>query len=256
MTGAPHAERRLVDRHFAGRASPADERAMRDHLAGCAACRHHYDRHVRLALVDPAALPYRERMRRGLGLPAPARRQVRAALWVPALALGALVLVLGGRLVRRPEIGARGAAPSSQLLAYTIAGDGSSRPLGPTLAADDRLAFAYANPGHKRRLYVFAVDGRGDVRWYHPAWTDAREDPIGIAIADDDRIHEIPEAVRQPLAEGPLSLVGVFADDARTVKEVERLVAAARATAAASPPALSWPGAEIVRLDARVERRR
>src|SRR4029079_4255923 len=53
----------LIDAHFRGEVPPGGERRMRLHLVDCADCRAYYDRHLRLALVDPqAALPANERL--------------------------------------------------------------------------------------------------------------------------------------------------------------------------------------------------
>src|SRR4051812_27488554 len=68
MTSPRCDQRDHVDDHFAGRLAVARERQMRTHLADCADCRDRYQRHLALGRLDPRALGFEERMRRGLGL--------------------------------------------------------------------------------------------------------------------------------------------------------------------------------------------
>src|SRR5262245_4374923 len=86
-------EARAIDRHFAGTISVAGERTLRAHLPGCDACRVYYRRHLVVEATLPGALGAERRLARGLGIAAPARR------WVPAamVAVGALAAVLALR---------------------------------------------------------------------------------------------------------------------------------------------------------------
>ena len=59
---------------------------------------------------------------------------------------------------------------------------------------------------------VFAVDERRRVYWYHPAWTTPAENPVGVAIATDDAIHEIAQVIDHRLEGGRVQLFGLFAD--------------------------------------------
>src|SRR4051812_758680 len=111
---------RAIDAHFAGRLAPRAERAMRERLPVCVPCRTRYERHLRLAAIDPRALPAEERLARGLGFrrdSTPAR-----ALVLPALALGALALVwaLSGRATSS-QFAARGESSPYQLAVYRVA---------------------------------------------------------------------------------------------------------------------------------------
>ena len=68
---------------------------------------------------------------------------------------------------------------------------------------------------------VFAVDSRGAVHWYFPAWTDAKENPLAMEIAHGDSLQKLPDAIRHPLVPGKLRVYGLFTDHALTVREVE-----------------------------------
>src|SRR5262249_3337052 len=95
-----------IDRHFAGRISVADERRMRDHVAGCDACRGRYRRHLVAEAVDPSrALGAQRRLAVGLGL-----RALRRRRWlVPAImAAAACVAIATWRGGTRDEMTARG----------------------------------------------------------------------------------------------------------------------------------------------------
>jgi hypothetical protein len=270
---APHRrQRRLIDGHFSGRGSPAGEREMRQHLVGCADCRGHYGRRLRLAALDPeVALPARERLARGLGLAAAgagAARGWRAGALSLSAAAGVAMLalaLLGHRASLRAPLrvpldapsAARGgpAAPRGQLLAYEIAPGGAARPALSAVRSGSALAFAYANIAHKRRLMVFAVDGERRVYWYSPAWQRAAENPVAVDIAQDDAIHELPQAITHRFGRGGtaarLQIFGVFLDRPMSVREMEALVAGA---AAAEPGRirLAVPGGEVTSLDLRL----
>jgi hypothetical protein len=239
-------ERRLVDAHFRGRIALAGERRMRAHLSACADCRDHYERHLLLATIDPAAPSARDRLARGLGL-------TQASSWwarplVPALGLAVLlVVVLAGR---PPTTGARGPAhlPGSQLIVYELAQGRPPEQAIARIGRDSGLAFAYANLGHRRRLSVFAVDEGGRVYWYHPAWNTPDEDPVGVPLAGDERIHEIPQVIHQQVAGPRLQIFAVFADRPISVREVEAAVARAPRDREGRRT-VSLEGGETTRLD-------
>jgi hypothetical protein len=217
---------RLVEAHFAGRISPAGEREMRGHLVICDWCRGYYDRHLRLARVDPVgARSPRDRLARGLGLSSAAPKPRWGMFAAAAAAACTLALAVG--LHRRPDLQPRGTAPGSQLLVYQLAPGQTPRPVVSQIRADAGLAFAYANIAHKRRLMVFAVDDDRRVYWYHPAWQDPAQDPGAIEIAGDGALHEIPQAVTHHFTGRHLQLFGVFLDRAMSARQMEQLVAQA-----------------------------
>ena len=63
---------------------------------------------------------------------------------------------------------------------YRVTGDGTTKPADGWMAAGDELAFAYRNPTGFTRLMIFGVDDWGDIYWFHPAWTDASQDPVAV----------------------------------------------------------------------------
>lgn len=230
LLGSERRYRRLVERHFSGRASPRGERRMRSHLVSCAQCRAYYDRYLLLARVDPAtARPMRHRLARGLGLsqapsepPVPAARRWQVLAVTALAATCALALVV--RQHQRAEFEPRGAATGSQLLVYELMPGKTPHPVVSRIHAGAALAFAYANVGRKRRLMVLAVDENRRVYWYHPAWKRQSEDPTGLEIADDDSLHEIPQAITHHFSGRRVQLFGVFLDRALSVRNVEDLV--------------------------------
>jgi hypothetical protein len=246
--------RHLVDLHFRGKISPRKERNLRAHLVDCADCRSHYDRHLLLAAVDPEATLSRPlRLGRGLGLApsAPTRRGGWLAL-AGATAVTAVVLLVAGV---RPPLGfqARGAGakPESQLLVYELPTGSSARPLGDELRRDSGLAFAYVNVGHRQRLMVFAVDEDRRVYWYHPSWLTPSDDPPAVAIAQDESLHEIPQATTHRFVGPRLRLFGLFLDMPLSARAVESLVARAPVDERGAVR-LDVPGADVARRDLRL----
>lgn len=239
-----------VDRHFAGRISPRGERALREHLPACEACRRRYERHLLLAELDPQALGSEERLGRGLGL-RPGRRGLALGPVLTLAAAGAacaalLWFALPGRLPG--GFTARGGRPDGaevELLVYRVQAGRPPQPVAEAIGPQDELAFAYRNPGGLGRLLVFGVDEHGHVYWYHPAWTDPQASPLAVPIARGAEPRELPEAVSHALDGAELRLFGVFTDRPVGVREVEEHVRRAGPRAAA----LGLPGAvEATRL--------
>jgi hypothetical protein len=217
-----------VDRHFAGTIAPDAERAMREHMPTCDACRDLYRRHLLLARLDPKALPAAERIARGLGL--------RTGLGVVATRLGivtasaaAAAMVLF-RLHPSAEGGfsSRGhpdaLAASSRVFVYDVPRGSPPTPAREVVQNGDELAFAYENGAAKRRLAVFGVDEHGHVYWFHPAWTREADDPVAIPIESAAGRHELPEAVLQRFDGERLEIRSVFVDDPVSVRRIEALL--------------------------------
>jgi hypothetical protein len=226
------AKAHLVDRHFSG----GDAAELFAHLPACDACRERYQRRLLVERLDPRAPGPKARLRSALGLPAP-RRAWGLWLGAPASALAAaLVLVMAAQ----KGFVARGGAGPSALEIHRAAGGAVDQ----SVKSGDELAFAYRNPAKKRRLLVFAVDEHHHVFWYHPAWEKPSDDPVAIAIAADAALHELPEAVAQPLDGRELRVKAWFLDEPVTVKQAEALLSQGRTP----------PGAVVVERALRVER--
>jgi hypothetical protein len=243
-------EQRLVDRHFAGTLGRAGERALRDHLPGCAACRGRYERHLVLDALDPARPGRMIRLGRAIGLePMRPRRFAAPALAAAFAAAAAVLLVISIRpRVDPPDVeapgsqhpgavspgaAARGTADhASRVFAYRIGSDDEARPVDRVVLRSDELAFAYENPAGWHYLLVFAVDERGRVYWYHPTWQDAADNPRAIAIEPGATRRELPAATRHDLDTAQLRLYFVFTEAALSVRDVESVIAAAPPLAA------------------------
>jgi hypothetical protein len=219
-------ERKLIDRHFAARATAAAEVTMRTHLAACAGCRGYYDRHTLLATLDPRAARAKQRLAAGLGFARPRVRRTPfpgALLLAPAAAAMLIALVF---LARRPTPDAgftprhSGTPLGPRLYAYRVAQD-RPIPLGETMRTTDELAFAYDNPTGLPRLLVVGVDEQSKLYWYHPN-PDVSDVALPIAVERSQR--ELPEAIRHAHHAGTLRIMGIFAHDALPVGRVAALI--------------------------------
>jgi hypothetical protein len=222
--------RRLVDGHFTKGLSPANEVRLREHLPACVDCRVAYESYQAAEKLDPKAQAPRERLAAALGVPAqvkwPRRRGVRWAVGTLS-AVGALALVLVVTLARDPKNGmvARGKgvenAESLEVAVFRVKGERESMRVSDVVSAGDELAFAYRNEVGKAYLMIFAIDGAGQLAWYHPAWTDPGANPSAVPITKQVGFKELPEAVRHPLQGTLLTVHALFMDKALDVRAVE-----------------------------------
>lgn len=217
----------VVDAHFKTKTSFTQEHELREHLLTCPTCKHRYQRYLLLERIDPGQPRAKERLEAGLGL-AP-RRLPMAPLAVAALvvALGGLVFRFAGDRTSEAGYSARGSSLSASVFAFRLR-DGQTEPLANTARVGDELAFSYVNPGGAKRLMIFAVDSAGQVFWFHPAWVDVHDNPVAVPIRTSTKPVELNEAVRQPFAQGPLTIRALFTDDALTVKQVEEALTNAK----------------------------
>jgi hypothetical protein len=226
-----------VTRHFEGRLAPVEERELRAHLPGCAACRTRYQRHLRLEALDPAALGPKARIGRGLGVlgEGDTRRVVQAIVGGLALAAAVLLVVLGahrrghaaGDSTGSSAFASRGGtdATACRFVVYRASSGGEPERAGDSIARSDELAFSYENGGEATYLLIFAVDEHRHVFWYHPAWSDAAEDPASIRIQTTPGSHALHEAIRHELDGEELEIHALFTREPLTVRAVERRLA-------------------------------
>ena len=221
-------QRTLIDRHFAGRASPGSESAMRAHLGACADCREYYEGHALLARLDPRALGVEERLAAGLGFSL--RPRSKTVLWTVlplagATAMFVMLLVQVRQAPEGEEFSARGTVAPAQpeLEVYRATAGHAARVRGdhPSLGTDEALAFAYRNPTGHKRLAVVGVDDHGRVYWYHP---DPDVSQAAIPIGRYDDAHELPESIRHQVQGSRLRILGIFGDDSLTVGRVRQLI--------------------------------
>jgi hypothetical protein len=212
----------LVDRHFALRIRPREERTLREHLSSCRICSDRYERYLVLWPLDPRAPDAKRRLAVGLGLSP--RRVPRS---VPLLAAAAVCAFLIAIVLVRPSSGnargvvARGGA-GSRLFIYRVRSGAAPTPVADRIAQSDELAFAYENGAGRRRLLVFAVDEHRHVYWYHPAWEDAAADPVAVAISTAGGVHELPEAIGHAYDGNDLVLYALFTDEPLSVRTIEQ----------------------------------
>jgi hypothetical protein len=226
-------ERALVARHFAGTIAPPEERALRQHLPVCDACRGFYERHQLFSELDPQALSPEERIGRGLGLRAggPGHPWKMVATAAAALAaVAAVALLVLSRAPRDDGFAARGgplaAMPAeSRVFIYDVSGAPRMLRAGDAFGKRDELALSYENDAGKARLMVFGVDEHRHVYWFYPAWTTGTDDPVAVAVAPDAQRHELPDAVRHAFDGSALEVHALFVDAPLSVKQVESLVA-------------------------------
>ena len=222
----PCHERALIGAHFNGTISPAQERAMRDHMIGCEDCRAYYKRKLLLANLDPKGLDSRDRLARGLGIAR--RRHPRRPMALIAVAATVLVFmaIWHGRTVTSGKDGfvsrgEDGRGEATRLWIYRVPPGEQAVSAGDEMDATDELAFAYENTEGRKYLLVFGLDEHGNVYWYHPAWTEPSENPPATSVSTEPGIHELPEAVRHPIEGDRLRIFGIFTDRPLTVKQVE-----------------------------------
>jgi hypothetical protein len=247
----PH--RSDVDDHFAGRLAVSREQKLRVHLPECPACRDRYARHLKLETIDPRALRFTERMRRGLGLarPAFAGRLLGFGGLGAALALAAVMLLpragQPGLTERFAGDGVRARGGEAELplvlslddgteiAGFRTSGPGAPAPATDRLTAQAELAFTYRNTGGWSHLMVFARDARGEVYWFYPQWTDPASDPAGVALATGTERHELPAAVAHQFGGNKLALCALVSRAPVSVRQIEAGLSAAPPEALAGP---------------------
>ena len=217
-------ERKLIDRHFALDGRPDDEAALRAHLPGCESCRAHYDRHLVLARLDPAAPSAEDRLAAGLGFPRRRPFPLALTLTTATLAAAGVLFFAGrGRQATDQEFAARGtpAGAAPALSIYCTSCAAKPVPLRDAIPATAGLAFAYRNPEGKKRLMVLAVDDRKQVYWYHP---DPVRNPVSVPIEPTEASRELPEEISHTFAGETLTILGLFSDQELFSGQVESLV--------------------------------
>jgi len=251
----------------------AEARTLEQHFEGCPACTIRRDRVQQLTtavaapmagLDDSADRFVRETMARiarpGM-LPAaralPWKLLTAAAIVLVALPLGFLV---GSQWSRQQgSFVARGRALGRGSDLAALAGVEPLRVIGANatplkresrIAVGDRLGFRYSNLSDEQLyLLAFAVDHRGEVHWFYPAYLGEDTDPAAVPLAPQARQRPLPEVVQpEDVAAGPLRLVTVIAREPMRVKQVERIVQGHR-----GPLAPLFPDAVTQQWKLRVE---
>ncbi len=184
----------------------------------------------------------------------PHGQQRRSRAWVAAAgfaaAAAAVSLMLLARAPAGDEFRVKAAAPAtlaaeSQRWAgvqvFRASADSAAPELlGARLGAREGLLFAYTNLGPRPFgfLMVFAIDARGEIRWYYPAYERAGTNPTSVPLRGGVARSVLPDVIRQDLAPGALEIRALFTHEPLSVAEVEAWIAA-HAGSGALPP---WPG--------------
>jgi hypothetical protein len=97
---------------------------------------------------------------------------------------------------------------------------------GQQLRADTGYSFVVFNRSKEpRRVMLFALDARGDVHWFYPAFLDPGADPQSILVGAQPQVQSLPDGITPDNpAVGPLRFVGVFSKAPLLVSEVERSI--------------------------------
>lgn len=96
-----------------------------------------------------------------------------------------------------------------------------------SISRGDGLLFTYTNLGSEafEYLMIFAVDERGEVRWFHPAYEIRGANPESIAIRKGEADVPLPELIQHDLALGSLKFHALFSKNPLKVLSIESLVA-------------------------------
>jgi hypothetical protein len=178
----------------------------------------------------------------------PSALRSRLPLWLGAAA-ALVVLVFVAPFGRRSnfespsEFQARAANPGASEAArwagiriFRVSGDALPVRVKNQITLGDGLVFSYTNLGARpfEYLMIFAVDARGSVRWFYPAYECARSDPTAFGIA---RAAEatLPELIHQDFEPGDVSVYALFSHEALPVSAVERWLAESHGKLTALP---------------------
>jgi hypothetical protein len=271
----------MLAAYLEGEVTPSESAAIEAELADSARARRRLEelRRIRAALAAPAAdveaadvvEPVMHAIERGAGDTAAGRRTPAGRGW-PAWRVGAVAAAAclagaaGFAIVARPrapaggdaEFRARGGAARAAagerwagVQAYHVASAGEPERLGARLPAGDGLLFAYTNLGPRPFAYlmIFAVDAGGAVRWCHPAYERAGQNPTSIPLRAGEARVQLAEVIRHELAPGPLEIRALFTMRPLSVLEVETWLAGRPAAGAPLP----WPDASLQVIDTVVE---
>jgi len=135
--------------------------------------------------------------------------------------------------------------------AFRVSAGEAAEPLGTRLRAEDGLLFSYANLGPRPFAYlmIFAIDARGAVHWYYPAYERTGTNPASLPLRGGAARAMLPDVVRHDLAPGLLEVRALFTRQPLTVTEVEAWLAV-HGGSAATPP---WPEAYQQTIESEVE---
>jgi hypothetical protein len=171
--------------------------------------------HDELTPAHPGRL-HRLAVRLGLR---PAGSGWTTARWAALIAGGCMAMFAIRWSLPRPD-GELAGAPSLEV--FRVPASGLAVPAQGWMLAGEKLGFSYRNPGGLRRLVVLGLDQRGGIHWFHPAWTEPSEDPVAVPAAPGDGPHGLGGAITYEPTGRNLVVVGVFSNEALSVRQVEQ----------------------------------
>jgi hypothetical protein len=263
--------------YLEGEVTASESAALEAQLAETPAARRRLDRlrDTRDALGAPIpeleGVDLTAGISRALRAPAPSARR-RAPLWAAFMTAGALAAagaVGAVALWPRPsdEFRAKSASGGDSqgggraddraaerwagVQVYHVDGSGKPRRVGDRVSAREGLTFSYTNLGPRpfESLMIFAVDARGEVRWFYPAYQSEGTNPASVPIKRGEAEVALSDAVYHDLPAGPLVLYGVFSHRPLRVLEVESVVGGAHG----APSRLPFPDVAVRRLTTQID---
>jgi hypothetical protein len=235
--------KRQIDHYFGSGSAVADPAGILQRLWRCASCRVRYERHLLLERTLPDGRSRGEdRLWRSIvasaGVGGAGVRQKTSPRWflhsTALIAAGAVAFVLF--VARRPDTRTESSLPvargevapakaSPTLHLFRTVGEHETELVDRRIRANDGLLFAYSNPGADLRyLMVFAVDARGGIHWYYPAYERPGENPSAALIKTGALGVELGEEIRHPFQPGPLRVFALFLARPVFIDEIERMV--------------------------------
>lgn len=148
----------------------------------------------------------------------------KAGMWIAAPMVAAAAILFA---VVQPDYRAKG--PGGLTLdqavdATFLVGD---RPLvsGDEIDAEARVRLRYTNALPKERpvyMSAFAIDEKGSVFWFFPAWTNPDDNPRAVLLDADAKQVMFDEEVSHDLRHGKLRFVAVFSTKRNSVRDIEK----------------------------------
>jgi hypothetical protein len=238
--------RLAIDCHFRGsRAYGPGIQQIMERVWTCARCRDRYDRQLLLERSLPDGPQRRDQrlweaiVASAIAPAAPASgasgfRSWRSRGGAAVLIAGLAATILIARPPAHPRSGPREPVPRGSLAApqvlptfylYRAVRAHQTEPVTDRIGRADGVLVAYSNPSADLDyLLLFAVDGRGEIYWYYPAYDRLGDDPTAIPIRTQARGVELGEEVRHTFQPGELRMFGLFLPRPRGVLEIEDLV--------------------------------
>ena len=165
----------------------------------------------------------------------PTRRPSRWIAPVGAFAAAAMLLlvIVGERRSNAPseQFRAKSAAGShtqnewSGIQAYAVENQIPTR-MTATLRKNAGLLFSYTNLQKSPFSYlmVFAVNDKGNIYWFYPAYQNSQTNPQSIPIEHASTPVELNDVVQHDYTIGPLTIYGLFSVNPLTVSRVEQQI--------------------------------